>query len=827
MRLHLKIALALLLAGALPLCIVGGHFLLRTEQTMRLARQQSLLSLTGQIARECERVIMDGYNSILFLAENPLLRSNGLTPEELKAVLHRTQRFHPVIKDLTLVDTQGQVLASAQYSFRGSWNATTWFKKALAGQSYLSDVHTMLYPFDIVISVATPIYDSEGLNIQAVLVGQLDMDALNRILAEVFNNNGGRCLLVDQRGRIVATDNNQGLLDPLDNEYLRQALAAASSGVISVEFDKETQLASFSSLTPIDSHRTPLDGWRAVLIQPAEIAYGFIRTLRSGLLLAIGVSLLATALFSTLLSRQIKHRLDAVIMATRKLGRGEFDLALPDRRSDEIDELVSALSATGRQLAEYNTQIQDYQQELEKKVITRTFEFHRMNEELRQEIDERRRMEERLTYLSFHDPLTSLPNRALFMDRLQRAIERVRRKPGFLFSVIMLDLDRFKVVNDSLGHLAGDKLILAASRLIQSCVRTMDTVSRVGGDEFAVLLEELESPEEAQVIANRIRLQLSEPQILGDDEVHITASLGLVMGDGDYRHAEQLLRHADIAMYEAKSRGRNRFMTFTAIMQEQATHILQIENDMRHALLNNEFTLHYQPIVNVRQGQISAYEALIRWRHPERGLLYPMDFIPQAESSGLILPMGLLVLEQALRQYKLWAPRKPGLNISVNLSARQLAQPDLADEVRRILEQCDVSPSNLTLEITESVVMENASQALVHLTNLHNLGVRLAIDDFGMGYSSLSYLHQFPVDLLKIDRSFVQRMLENEAQAQLVRTIIQMGHTLGLEVLAEGVEEVEQYEMLRDMGCELIQGYYIARPSEPADAGVFLSQTFG
>ena len=436
------------------------------------------------------------------------------------------------------------------------------------------------------------------------------------------------------------------------------------------------------------------------------------------------------------------------------------------------------------------------------------------------DITGRRHMEEQLRHDALHDALTGLPNRMLFMERLAHAILRSKRREDFQFAVLFLDLDRFKVINDSLGHHVGDELLRTIAGRLQCCLRTEDTVARFGGDEFAILLEETGGVDDASRVAERIQTELAAPVNLSGFEVFTSASIGIALSSSAYERPEYLLRNADMAMYRAKSSGQASFEIFDRAMHARALARLQMETDLRRALERDEFELVYQPIVDIGSGWITGVEALIRWTHPDRGVLVPDEFISVAEETGLILPIGSWVLGEACRQLREWqvafGPRAPE-SMGVNLSPKQFSQIDLVEEVRRKLAENRLEPGVLRLEITENAVMENADAAVELLGRLKNLGVQISLDDFGTGYSSLRYLHRFPLDALKIDRSFVGRMEQEERSAHLVQTVLTLARSLGVLAIAEGIEEEGQLRMLREMGCDLGQGFLFARPLSAAE----------
>lgn len=436
------------------------------------------------------------------------------------------------------------------------------------------------------------------------------------------------------------------------------------------------------------------------------------------------------------------------------------------------------------------------------------------------DVTERKRAESKLVHDALYDPLTQLPNRALFIDLLGRAIRRHRRRPDGGFAVLFLDLDRFKLINDSLGHLAGDELLVGFSERLKECLRLGDTVARMGGDEFTILLEETVEIDEAIVVAERIQEALKRPFELAGSEVFTSASIGVAMSSRTYEGPDDILRDADTAMYRAKAMGKAQHAVFDSKMHAEARSLLQMHMELRHAVERSELELQYQPIVDLVTGRLSGFEALVRWRHPERGLVWPEEFIPVAEENGLIEPISRWVMEDACRQTQEWrneTPNAENVTISVNLSSRSFSHPGIVDVVAQVLQETGLPASALKLEVTESSIMDNHSSSDV-MDALKELGVQLYLDDFGTGYSSLSYLQRFNVDALKIDKSFVQRLAGEGEPGEIVGAITSLAHNLGLKVIAEGVQTPAQLEQLRALGCEFGQGYLFSRPLDPAYA---------
>lgn len=436
------------------------------------------------------------------------------------------------------------------------------------------------------------------------------------------------------------------------------------------------------------------------------------------------------------------------------------------------------------------------------------------------DITKRRAFESRLLHEATHDSLTGLPNRAHFTTILQSAIANVKANKYQQFAVLFLDLDRFKVINDGLGHVVGDKLLVSIAERLQSCVRPGDIVSRFGGDEFTILLNNIRDYEMVTEIAERLQTKLSAPFKVDNHEVFTSASIGIILSDTAHEHPESFLRDADTAMYRAKESGKARYEIFNNSMHVRNMNLLQTENDLRRAIERQEFRVFYQPIVMLETGETNEFEALIRWEHPEHGFISPNDFIPIAEETGLIIPIGEWVLEESCRQISDWRKRfhNKQIAVSVNLSAKQLMHPTLIKKVKDIMQNSNLPPEFLKLEVTESMVMDNADIALEVLSELCALGVRLSTDDFGTGYSSLSYLHKFPFERLKIDRSFIGKMDSDPKSEEIVRTILTLAENLHLEVVAEGIETEAQFLRLRELGCRLGQGFLFSKPVSGANA---------
>lgn len=434
-----------------------------------------------------------------------------------------------------------------------------------------------------------------------------------------------------------------------------------------------------------------------------------------------------------------------------------------------------------------------------------------------------------LHYNILHDSLTTLPNRVYFNKCVSEATERLKQNKNNQFAVAIMDLDRFKTVNDSLGHNNGDILLSSAGKRLLELSNDKILVSRFGGDEFALLIKDIKSKEEVVNLLDKILISMSTPFMINGYKITTSASIGVVFSKREYTSPEEYLKYADIAMYEAKFQGKDRYVIFDENTQKRISKNLRLENDLKHALERNELMLYYQPIVSLKTDRIIGFEALVRWNHPDLGLVSPMDFIPIAEETGLIIPIGKWILHEACRQVSLWHNNYKGtdsLIINVNMSAMQLKQWDIVEQINEVLHETSISPRNLNIEITESALITDVKNSQIVLEQIRNLGVSIQIDDFGTGYSSLSYLQQFPFNVIKVDRSFVQQLDSNDKNHGVVKSIILMAHELNMQVTGEGIETVSQLTRLKSLGCEHGQGYYFSKPLDKENAEKLLVQYF-
>ncbi len=464
-------------------------------------------------------------------------------------------------------------------------------------------------------------------------------------------------------------------------------------------------------------------------------------------------------------------------------------------------------------------------QQLEQKVRERTLELKITNQkltaanrQLKQEISVRQKAEQQLIYDALYDSLTKLPNRTLLMERIDRALQHAKRNPDHLFALLFIDLDRFKSINDSLGHLVGDRLLVVIARILAADLRTMDTVARLGGDEFVILLDDINSLQDATIVSDRLQEKLKTSLDIEGHNIVTSASIGIALSSSTYENSSEILRDADIAMYRAKAKGKARHEIFDQAMYIQTLKTIELEQNLRLALQNQELTLYYQPIVSLEDNHLSGFEALLRWQHPSHGFISPVDFIPLAEDTGLIIEIGDWVLQEACQSLANWQKENstiPGiasLKVSVNVASQQFQKPDFIPKLDRVLLATGLNPSCLRLEITERVLVDSEINTQHTLAEIKQRQIMLSIDDFGTGYSSLSYLRRLPIDNLKIDRSFVKNLHCDLESLEIIKTIITLAHNLGMDAIAEGVETIAQAEQLKALGCEYAQGYLYAKP---------------
>ncbi|MHC0065441.1 bifunctional diguanylate cyclase/phosphodiesterase [Nostoc sp. UIC 10890] len=723
-------------------------------------------------------------------------------------------------------DNQGNIVKLLQINQTFDPRTRPWYTNAVkAGKTTCTEIYSYFSSSGLAFSATQPLYDQKG-TLLGVTNATLSLSQLSEFLHSLKIGRSGKTFIVEHSGELVATSTaeqpfilsykggkktskrlkaiaSSDRITQLTTQYLQSQFGnfrnISSSQQLEFEIDHKRQ---FVQLMPFAAD-CGLNWVIIVVVPEADFMEHIQANTRTTILLCFGALIIATVI-GVITSHWITEPILCLSVASKEIANGKLDQTVTVEGINELRVLAQAHNQMATQLQESFAGILE------------------ANRQLEAEINERKQAEEQLRHNAFHDALTGLPNRAFFIERLKNTLQRAKQQENYLFAVLFLDLDRFKVINDSLGHLKGDQFLIAIANRLEVCVRSTDTAARLGGDEFTILLDEIQSLSDAIKVAERIQQELTLPLELDGQEVFTTASIGIALSSTvDYDQPENLLRDADTAMYRAKVLGKARYEVFNPEMYTNALVRLQLENDLRRAIERHEFQLYYQPIVSLTNGRILGFEALLRWQHPERGLICPTDFIPLAEETGLIVKIGYWALHEACCQMQNWrlSHRINSLEkISVNLSVKQFSQPDLIEQIGQILHSTGLDAGSLMLEITESAILENGDEANAALSELRKMGIELSIDDFGTGYSSLGRLHNFPISVLKIDRSFVSPTDGNGKNLEIIETIITLAHKLGMDVTAEGVETKEQLAFLRNLNCECGQGYFFSRPLDNAAA---------
>jgi diguanylate cyclase (GGDEF)-like protein len=636
----------------------------------------------------------------------------------------------------------------------------------------------------VAISANRPVYDRKH-----QLIGVLNVDLLLSSMSEFLKairpSTGSLMFVMERNGRLVATSESLRLEPAVMASKATLPLLRETSQVLATRLGGLHQLTTPQSLQLSHNgdryfiHAMP---WRddygldlvVVSVLPESDFSGSVQeNIKQTLLLSI-VAILLTILMGLIMARRLVEPIDRVVSAIAQLASGHWQDDLPDSHVAEINQLTAG--------------------------------FNQMASQMRLSFTT-------LEYTAHHDSLTGLLNQGAFRERLQQSIDR-HLKSGQRFAIMFLDLDHFKYINDSFGHLVGDMLLVEVSQRLQDCLRSSDVIARFGGDEFVILLTNIDRIEDAVQVADRITKALENPFLLEEQEVFISTSMGIMMGQDADVDADRILTNADWALYSAKAKGKATHVIFGDHLHTESRDRIQLESELRHAIERSEFEVYYQPIVDLKTRAIYGFEALIRWHHPDRGFVSPDAFIPIAEDTGLIVPMDWWVIEQACQQLYDWQRRfdRPDLTMSVNLSQKQFSQPDFVDSLSWVLQSVGLNPETLKLEITERIIMDNDASAKLRTQELREMGVQLSIDDFGTGYSSLSRIQELPINTLKIDRSFISHLSSETDSTAIVDAIVSMARSLDLTVIVEGIETEYQCDLLRDMGCHQGQGYLFSRP---------------
>jgi|GEM_PF-5125778 len=772
-------ALTGILFLALALTVVASilFFVFTTERDTWQARQlEAAENAAGTVAD-----YLNKNEQTLYWLDKYEFEEIQKKPEILSEVL----KDNPAFMELVFIDQRGNPQQGAARDESTLANQFTivqseWFRVASSGRKVYTRVQISPRNQSYTIFAMPSIHGG-------VWAAQIQMDALWKTVAQIHFGKTGSIYIVNESGQVIAHPNtrvvfsNQSIHNtPLFAEILGSRDRKWIGGTINFE-----GVRVISASAPIE-----FTDWTVISELPEQEAYATTR--RAARLIPLGILLLIALTswgFKKMLTGQIIQPLNLLNQGAKQLRSGNLSHRIQIQQADEFGEVMAV--------------------------------FNSMADELEGQ-------QEKLTHDSLHDAMTGLPNRVLFLDRLDQAIKYCKRRTEHSFSVLFVDLDHFKIINDSLGHLTGDQLLISASRRMKETLRSSDTVARLGGDEFAILLEISGEKNSASRVAEKLQETIRLPFTVDGHELYVTASIGIVMDIAEYTHAAEILRDADIAMYQAKAQGKARFEAFDIKMRSHAFSRLEMEQALRAALENGEFQIYYQPILSIQSDKLASFEALIRWNHPTRGLLMPGEFLPVAEDSGLILAIDNWVLHEACLQLKKWHEKYPALqhvSVNVNISNRLFSQINFVNGVIKALQTSGLKPEALRLEITENVLISNYAAANEVFTKLRNLGVQLEIDDFGSGYSALSYLQHFPISAIKIDKSFIDEIGKSQRGVELIRAIVSMARELGMEAIAEGIETEEQLNELQGLSCNLGQGFLLSKPLDKDSAEKILEKS--
>lgn len=780
-RTHL---LLLVLAAAIPALALVWWSGQELERQAVDKASQATMHLAAGMADDLEQVEEHARVLLTTLAQVPTIRE--MDKRGASALLTQLNRQNPAYASMSLITPTGRVFAlSVSRPGVADVSGQKYFKDALRTRAFsIGEYALSLTTKRPVLDFAQPIFGANG-ELTGVVAASFDLGSLVQSFDSAELPEGSAMALSDAKGvrlfrypdaeRWVGQEESRALwLSLLNLGEEGMTLAEGADGVRRLYAVKRLRV-----------HKNDTSFLLLRVGIPEAKALAEARRIQSrNVALMVGATMLAVALAFMLGNLLIMRRVNRLMTAVVRLGDGD----------------LTARSGLGHDEGELGK-------------LAESFDNMALALDTREA--ERLEFEAKLRHQALYDTLTGLANRTLALDRIQQALERCKRRDDVFYAVVIMDLDRFKVINDSLGHAVGDQVLEVVARRIVGTLRGLDTVARFGGNEFILLLEELATPGEAIRIVKRLRQAVMEPVPVAGREVQTAASFGIVLSPNAFERAEDLLQSAAIALHAVKTSGRGRFKVFTPRLMLHAVERLTLEQELRIALEKGQFVVHYQPIWDLSSTRLVGFEALVRWMHPERGMVGPGSFITLAEETGIILELGRVVLTRACADLAAWRERDPAarkLFVAVNLSNKQFSQHTLVEQVSEILRRTRLPADRLKLEITESTIMVNAESALVMLKRLKALGVTISIDDFGTGYSSLSYLQRFPVDTLKVDRSFVGRLGLDPENQEIVRAIVALAHSLGLDVVAEGVEESGQAAMLQALGCECVQGFYFSRP---------------
>jgi diguanylate cyclase (GGDEF)-like protein/PAS domain S-box-containing protein len=904
MKLSRKILFFIITPAILPIIIILFFYFNLFEPSVISTIEEGIRNTSASLGDEINQLITESVLNTNLLAQN-----NDLQEVDFR----RTRDFHNIFKDISYVDSNGQIMSSVDYSFRGEIKETKWFTEALNGKIIISDIHALLNPFAIVMTVICPVRNIDT-SIDSLIVAELNLEKLWQIVERTALRSDAEIVLIDEKGIIVYARDHDRIL----KKYPVPVIYEESKKMNRLSFkmtEKKKEMSYF--LNPMRNNLSEFYlNWNILYIRESKDVYSSLIYFRRTLFIIGTLSIILISSLTFFISSNVRKRLFSLLRATKQLSKGNYSVKISDTGNDEISDLINTFSYAQNQLniseniirtanerfklavegandaiwdwdlksdiiyfapkwfdfigiesdesfsAEdwfniihpsdqeyFKRKLYDlfhnnetyFEQEYRiivndksvKWIMTRgivLYDENGMKSRMagsHSDITERKNMQQRVSFFAYYDSLTELPNRTKLLDNLNQALNRAFRKEDYSFSLLYLDFDGFKHVNDTYGHSVGDLLLINIAHRLKDCVRPLDLVSRVGGDEFIILLDGIENNTTIESILKRILETSRKEFLLNDHSIYISVSIGIVTESSGSSKPDDLIRKADIAMYYSKINGKDKYTFFKEDLQKKEVKRWSLEHELHNALGTSALMVYYQPIIETQTKEIFSFEALLRWNHPVKGMIPPDEFIPSAEETGFISQITKWLLEEICRQAVIWNSDRIEnyIKISFNVTAKDFFIPGGLDQlIESTLNDTACLPGWIALEVTEGTMIKDFGSVMKQIRKIRKTGISIELDDFGTGYSSLSYLNKFEIDYLKIDQSFIRSMLKDSMSYNIVKTIINLAHDLDLNIIAEGVETADEVTQLLNLGCEYIQGYYYARPLSVTDASRFLDQ---
>lgn len=912
MTLTKKITLYTTILGVFPIILISLLYFFYFVPNIKGLINKKVDVITEVVADEVSRAVAESVNGVSILANSNVFIDSNSTKEDYLEEIKKSSDMYDILKDISLLNTKGEILASENYSFR-ELDSTWWFKEALKKRVVLSDVHAVLYPLEFVMTVSCPVlYNDE---VTGILVGHINLEYIRNIIKQKEKITGFELWIIDSNGLVIESPFSDKILDRFPDDYIYKKSKEMSKVNTIISRNKEDY---FCTLTPIKTiHGEVKLNWNIMSALNEDVMYKTLNEFKKIFFLRGLLSLTFFVFIVMFLRRSIKARILSLREATQKLGEGDYSVDVLDKGNDEVSDLIKVFNNTRLLLKDSEDRIKKANKRFKlavkgaKDVIwdwdiiedrfyispkwwyivgspaveddyidiyqftsfihadDRSYFENQLNSYLSDneinfeveyrihisdggirwiltrgivvrdkdgtnirmagshtDITSRKIMQQKMAFNAFYDTLTELPNRNMLLDRLKQALSRASRNSNFSFSVLFLDFDGFKHINDTYGHDVGDQLLIDIGNRLKECIRPLDIVSRIGGDEFVILIDGVGDEKELVPILNRIIITSKNEFQIKNKSIFTSVSIGAVIEGTGESEPDELIQRSDIAMYHSKLTGKSRFTFFTEELRKDEITRWSLENELHKALGTSEIQIYYQPIINTETEEVSSFEALMRWIHPQKGVIPPIDFIPAAEDTGFITNITKWLINHILIQAKIWNEKLNDkiIVISFNVTAKDFFISGGLDRfIRKMLEKTGCNPGYLAMEVTESVMIKDFENVTKQLKSLRKMGIKIKLDDFGTGYSSLSYLNKFEIDYIKIDRSFIQTITEDRLSEKIVKAIILLAKDIELKIVAEGVEKIEEVKLLKSWGCEFIQGYFYSEPLTSQDADIFLN----